>query len=67
MVYPTSVVVKSTDSKDFQKIFEYADGYSLLIHKPNIETNQNQFVDYLVNAYYDLRRKIEATLLVYQP
>jgi hypothetical protein len=56
IVYPTAVIVKSTESKDFQKIFTYSDGYSLLLHKPDIETNQNQFVDFLVSAYYDLRR-----------
>lgn len=58
IVYPTSVIVRNTDSKDFKKIYTYKDGYSLYIHEPEpyIEANENLFIDYLVKAYFDLRR-----------
>ena len=56
IVYPTSVIVKSTNSCDFQKLFNYDDGYNLYVHNPIGESNQNKFVDALVNAYFILRR-----------
>lgn len=56
IVYPTSVVISSTDSHDFIKIFDYSDGFTLQIHKPNIIKNQDRFIEYLVNGYYDLRK-----------
>ena len=56
IVYPTSVIIKSTKSNDFKKIFEYSDGYSLYIHEPEIEPNQEHFVDSLVSAYFNLRK-----------
>ncbi|HKZ42616.1 MAG TPA: hypothetical protein VJ044_16755 [Candidatus Hodarchaeales archaeon] len=56
IVYPTSVILPSTESSDFERLFEYADGRGLFVHKPEIERNQDKFVDSLVKAYFDLRR-----------
>lgn len=56
IVYPTSVVMKSIESDDFTKLYDYSDGSSLYIHKPLGETNQEKFVDFLVKAYFELRR-----------
>jgi len=56
IIFPTSVIIKSTASSDFEKIYDYPDGYGLYVHKPNIEGNQEKFIDHLVKAYYDLRR-----------
>jgi hypothetical protein len=56
IIYPTSVIIKSTPSRDFEKIYEYSDGFGLFVHKPNIEENQEKFIDYLVKAYFDLRK-----------
>ena len=56
IVYPTSVIIKETRSRDFQKLYEYADGNCLYMHNPNYEINQEKFVDTLVKAYFDLRR-----------
>jgi hypothetical protein len=56
LVYPTSVILKSTDSADFQKLYSYPDGNGLYMHNPIGEKNQDKFVDFLVNAYFDLRR-----------
>jgi hypothetical protein len=56
IVYPTSVILKATKSKDFEQVFEYSDGTSLYLHKPIGDENQNKFVDFLVKAYFNLRR-----------
>ncbi len=56
IVYPTSVIMKSTTSHDFTNLYNYQDGFGLYIHKPIGQTNQEKFVDYLVKAYFDLRR-----------
>lgn len=56
IVYPTSVIMKSTTSHDFTNLYNYQDGFALYIHKPIGQTNQEKFVDYLVKAYFDLRR-----------
>lgn len=56
IVYPTSVIMKSTTSHDFTNLYDYQDGFALYIHKPIGQTNQEKFVDYLVKAYFDLRR-----------
>jgi hypothetical protein len=57
VVYPTSVLVESTESKDFQELYAYPDGMKLYIHEPQGEKNQEKFVDYLVKAYSTLRRR----------
>lgn len=62
LVYPTSVVLKSTDSVDFQKLYSYPDGNGLYMHNPTGEKNQDKFVDFLVNAYFDLRRSYRSGL-----
>ena len=56
LVYPTSVIAEATESQDFQELYAYPNGQRLYIHEPLIEENQNKFVDYLVKAYFDLRR-----------
>lgn len=58
IVYPTSIVAKSTDSVDFQRLYDYPDGYKLYVHNPQPrgDQSQNRFLDFLVKAYYDLRR-----------
>jgi len=56
VVYPTSVIMRSTDSPDFERLFFYPDRVGLFIHKPRIKWNQEKFVDSLVKAYFDLRR-----------
>ncbi len=56
LVYPTSVVVKEVESRDFTKLYTYQDGFSLFAHNPKWETNQNEFLKLLVDSYFDLRR-----------
>ena len=56
IVYPTSVIAGSIESPDFEKLHTYSDGFSLFMHNPVGENNQNGFVNYLVKAYFDLRR-----------
>jgi len=55
IIYPTSVIVESTRAADFKLIHSYADGEGLYAHEPNIEANQDKFVECLVNGYFDLR------------
>lgn len=56
IVYPTAAILRSTDSKDFDRLYEYSDGMGLFVHKPTGVDNQNKFIDYLVKGYYALRR-----------
>ena len=56
IIYPTSVVINNTESADFQKLYDYPNGKGLYIHKPQWEKNQEKFVDFLVKAYFNLRR-----------
>lgn len=55
VIYPTSVVLTSTRSVDFKLLYRYPGGEGLYVHEPNIETNQDKFVECLVNGYFDLR------------
>jgi len=55
IIYPTSVVVESTSSTDFKSLYRYPDGKRLYAHEPNVEQNQDKFIDCLVNGYFDLR------------
>jgi hypothetical protein len=56
LVYPTSVVVQKSDSKDFTRLYTYRDGFSLYAHIPKWDLNQNEFLKSLVDSYFDLRR-----------
>lgn len=58
IVYPTSIIIDFKASKDFNKIFEYNNGYSLFIHHPSWDNEQTQeeFVKSLTNAYFDVRK-----------
>lgn len=58
IVYPTSVILNSRASKDFERIFEYSNGDYLYIHRPSWgdERTQEKFVESLTNAYFDIRK-----------
>jgi len=56
IVYPLSVIMKSVESRDFDELYRYDDGYSFFIHKPRWSENQEQFVAAIWEAYVDLRR-----------
>lgn len=58
IVYPTSILRKFTNSKDFHRLYEYDDGWGLYIHEPNEDDSDNreEFVDKLVKGYFKLRR-----------
>jgi hypothetical protein len=55
IIYPTSVIVKSTRSSDFKLIYQYKDSAGLYAHEPDLVANQDKFVDSLVNGYFALR------------
>lgn len=57
LVYPSCVITESVESKDFAKLYTYSDGNCLFVHKPRwTDDNQENFVEAIVKAYYDLRR-----------
>lgn len=56
IVYPTSIIMDTTTSNDFKKLYDYPDGLSLFVHEPLWYKNQDQFIKYLVEAYFNLRR-----------
>ncbi|MCK4764487.1 MAG: hypothetical protein KAW12_19970 [Candidatus Aminicenantes bacterium] len=58
IVYPTSVIVDHETNGDFEKLFDYANGYSLYIHSPSWADpeNQDKFVDALLDAYFSSRK-----------
>ncbi len=56
LVYPTSVVVKSTNSADFTEIHKYEDGHHLYLHTPKQDDFQEEFVDAMVDGYFSLRK-----------
>jgi hypothetical protein len=56
LVYPTSVVLDQTSSKDFECIYQYPDGKKIFLHTPTQENYQNKFVKALHNGYLALRR-----------
>jgi hypothetical protein len=64
LVYPTSLIIKSTNNSDFSEIFRYNTEEILYLHLPNWEKvdiqkrkiNQDDFVQNLVEAYFDLRQ-----------
>lgn len=59
IVYPTSVIVNNTNSKDFEKIVTYSNGKQLYIHKPTTdkENNMEVFVKSLTAAYFDIKKR----------
>jgi hypothetical protein len=56
LVYPTSVVLDHTSSRDFESIYQYSDGKKLFLHNPMQEAYQDKFVVALHNGYLALRR-----------
>jgi len=56
MVFPTSIVSKKVYSKDFKKVFTYDDDENLFLHEPAWDSIQENFVDLLVDAYFELRK-----------
>ena len=56
IVYPTSVVLNEVHSKDFKKIYKYNDGSAIFMHTPEIESNEDEFIDKLVDGYFELKK-----------
>ncbi len=56
LVYPTSVVVKNTNSADFTEIYQYQDGHRLYLHTPEQDDFQEEFVEAVVQGYFSLRK-----------
>jgi hypothetical protein len=58
VVYPLSVIKNSSNSDRFQKLYEYSDNMKLYLHQPSWEddTNQEEFVKSLHQAYLDVRQ-----------
>ncbi len=56
LVYPTSVILDRTDSKDFECIYDYPDGKKLFLHTPVHQAYQDKFVEALHSGYLALRR-----------
>lgn len=64
LVYPTSLLISSSSNTDFKEIFKYETGEKMLIHLPEWDkidnqtrkVNQDDFVQNLVECYFDLRR-----------
>ena len=58
IIYPTSIIVNETTSKDFEVLFEYNNGENLYIHKPiwEEERNQDEFIDAMVSSYLEFQR-----------
>lgn len=58
LVFPTSIIVRRNNNNDLSKIFSYKNGENLYIHKLQwTHTNQERFVDSLVDAYFNLKRR----------
>ncbi len=58
VVYPLSVIRKSSSSKNFSNLFNYSDGNSLFLHQPSWEDQKNQedFVKALHYSYLDVKQ-----------
>lgn len=55
IIYPTSIIAKSTNNKDFLKVFAYKTGEALYIHDPQWNTFQEPFIKTLQEEYYVLQ------------
>ncbi|MEX2633666.1 MAG: hypothetical protein WD267_06505 [Balneolales bacterium] len=55
IVYPISLIEENIKSKDFESIYHFGKK-NIYIHNPKGEVNQEKFVDYLVQTYFDLRK-----------
>ena len=58
VVYPLSVIKKSSTASNFQELFSYSDNKRLYLHQPSwdIDSNQEEFVQSLHQAYIDIRQ-----------
>lgn len=58
LVFPTSIIAKSNNNSDLINVFNYSNRESLYMHKPSwdIIDNQEDFIDALVDSYFDLKR-----------
>lgn len=55
IVYPLSILAKSTQSRAFEPLFSYPDGLKLFVHNPSWISIQEEFVKSLHEAYVQLR------------
>ena len=55
IIYPTSIITKNTNNKDFSKVFTYKTGEILYIHDPQWNTFQEPFIRTLQEEYYVLQ------------
>ena len=58
LVYPTSVILDSVRSDDFEEIYRYADDTRLFVHTPTFGDEYSAFVDTLVKGYFRLKRQV---------
>jgi hypothetical protein len=58
LVFPTSIIVQENNNQDLLKAFSYLNSENLYVHKPSWKNinNQNNFIDALVESYFDLKR-----------
>ena len=55
IIYPTSIIAKNTNNKDFLRVFSYKTGEALYIHEPQWITFQESFIRTLQEEYYILQ------------
>lgn len=55
IIYPTSIITKNTNNRDFFKIFSYKTEELLYIHEPKWITFQESFIRTLQEEYYVLQ------------
>ncbi len=52
IIYPTSIITKNTNNRDFSEIYAYRTGEKLYIHDPQWNTFQEPFIKTLQEEYY---------------
>lgn len=58
IIYPTSVILAKTVSKDFTEVYQYENHEKLFLHSPSWHKEEalNEFVDNLIEGYFSLRK-----------
>lgn len=58
VAYPISVIKGVSNSESFQRFYQYSDNMKLYLHQPSLEdeSNQEEFVQSLHQAYLDVRQ-----------